>query len=112
MTHDLYTLLKEAPEMYLSEIQEWVALAYEVHISRAALHQNICDAGITYKLLCRAAAERDEDFQQEWLQDVNAHFMALQMVFINKTSKDDRTVYRHYGCSITGHCATISANFM
>jgi hypothetical protein len=38
MTHDLYTLLQEAPEMYLSEIQDWIALAFEVHISRAALH--------------------------------------------------------------------------
>ncbi len=112
MTHDLYTLLEEAPKMYLSEIQEWVALAYEVHISRAALHQNICNAGITYKLLHRAAAEHDEDFQQEWLQDVNAHFMASQMVFIDETSKDNQTVYRHYGHSIAGHCVTISANFM
>jgi hypothetical protein len=66
MTHDLYTLLEEAPEMYLSEIQDWIALAHEVHISRAALHLNICDAGITFKLLRRAAAERDEDCRLEW----------------------------------------------
>jgi hypothetical protein len=112
MTHDLYTLLEEAPEMYLSEIQDWIALAYEVHISKSALHQNILDAGITFKLLRRAAAERDEDFRQEWKQDVNAHFMASQMVFVDETSKDDRTVYRHYGRSIAGRRATISANFM
>ena len=88
MTHDLYTLLEEAPEMYLSEIQDWIALVYRVHISRAALHLNICDAGITYKLLRRAAAEHDEDLQQEWKQDVNAHFTASQIVFVNETSKD------------------------
>ena len=63
MTHDLYTLLQEAPEMYLSEIQDWIALAYEVHISKSALHTNILDAGITFKLLHRAAAECDEDFR-------------------------------------------------
>ena len=62
MTHDLYTLLEEAPEMYLSEIQDWIALSYEVHISKAALHMNICDAEITFKVLRKAAAERDEDF--------------------------------------------------
>jgi transposase len=76
MTHDLYTLLEEAPEMYLSEIQDWIALTYEVHISKSALHMNICNAGITYKLLRRAAAERDEDLRQEWKQDVDAHFTA------------------------------------
>ena len=89
MTHDLCTLLEEAPEMYLSEIQDWIALTYQVHISRAALHLNICDAGITYKLLRKAAAECNEDLHQEWMQDVNEHFVASQMVFVDKTSKDD-----------------------
>jgi transposase len=112
MTHDLYTLLQEAPEMYLSEIQDWVALAYETHISRTALHMNIRDAGISYKLLRRAAAERDEDLRQEWMEDVNAHFMASQMVFVDETSKDERTIYRHYGRSVSGSRATISANFV
>lgn len=112
MTHDLYTLLEEAPEMYLSEIQEWIALSHEVHISRAALHVNIRDAGISFKLLRRAAAERDEDLRLEWMQDVNARFVASQMVFIDETSKDDRTVYRHYGRSVAGRRAVINANFV
>jgi transposase len=112
MTHDLYTLLEEAPEMYLSEIQDWIALAHEVHISRSALHLNIRDAGITFKLLRKAAAERDEDLRQEWKQDVNAHFVASQMIFVDETSKDDRTIYRHYGRSVAGNRATISANFV
>jgi hypothetical protein len=112
MTHDLYTLLEEAPEMYLSEIQDWIALTYEVHISRAALHQNIRNTGITFKLLRRAAAERDEDFRQEWKQDINEHFTASQMIFIDETSKDDQTIYQHYGRTIAGNRATISANFV
>jgi transposase len=112
MMHDLYTLLQKASEMYLCEIQDWIALAFEVHISRVALHQNIHDTGITFKLLRRAAAEHNEDLQQEWKQEVNAHFMASQMVFINETSKDERTIYRHYGRSIAGTRTTISANFV
>ncbi len=112
MTHDLYTLLEEAPEMYLSEIQDWIALSHEVHISKAMLHLNIHDAGITFKLLCRAAAERDEDLQQEWMQNINANFVASQMVFIDETSKDDQTIYQHYGHSVAGRCATIGANFV
>jgi hypothetical protein len=38
--------------------------------------------------------------------------MASQMVFIDETSKDERTIYRHYGHSIAGTRATISANFV
>jgi hypothetical protein len=34
------------------------------------------------------------------------------MVFVDKTSKDDRTIYRHYRCSVVGTHATISANFV
>ena len=32
MTHDLATLVAEAPEMYLDEIQDWVALVHDVGI--------------------------------------------------------------------------------
>jgi hypothetical protein len=59
-----------------------------------------------------SAAERNEDFRQKWKQDVNTHFTASQMIFIDETSKDDRTIYRHYGRSAAGGCATIDANFM
>jgi transposase len=112
MTHDLYTLLEEAPEMYLSEIQDWIALAYKVCISKSALHMNIRDAGLSFKLLCKVAAECDEDLQQEWKQDVNTHFIASQMVFVDETSKDDRTIYWHYGHSVIRNRTHLSANFV
>ena len=98
--------------MYLSEIQDWIALVHKVHISRTALHVNIHNAGTTFKLLHRAAAECDEDLWEEWKQDVNAHFTASQMIFIDETSKDDRTIYWHYEHSITGSHVMISANFV
>jgi hypothetical protein len=34
------------------------------------------------------------------------------MVFIDETSKDEQTVYRHYGRSIIGNRAMINANFV
>ena len=71
MTHDLYTLISKAPDIYLDEIQDWIALAYEVGISKCSLFRNIRDAGVTYKLLWKAAAERDEDARQEWKDEVN-----------------------------------------
>src|SRR5712691_4254531 len=46
------------------------------------------------------------------MQDVNAYFTASQMVFVDETSKDERMVYRHYECSVSETCATISANFI
>ena len=57
MTHDLYTLVKEAPDMYLDEIQEWLLIAHNVGLSCTALDDNLWDLGIIYKLLHKAAAE-------------------------------------------------------
>src|SRR5258708_27494039 len=105
ITHDLYTLLEEAPEMYLSKIQDWIALSYEVHVSKTTLHENIHDAGISFKLLRKATAEHDEDQRLEWKEDVNTHFIASQIVFVDKTSKDNQTIYCHYGRAMVGHCA-------
>ncbi|KAJ3810827.1 hypothetical protein F5876DRAFT_22107, partial [Lentinula aff. lateritia] len=31
---------------------------------------------------------------------------------VDETSKDDRTIYRHYGCAPSGSCATIPAKFV
>src|ERR1700677_4261730 len=61
MTHDLYTLNQEAPEMYLDEIQDLLALTYDTGIAKTTLFENIRDMGITYKLLQKAAAERDDE---------------------------------------------------
>ena len=112
MTHDLFALLAESPELFLDEIQEWLILACNTSISRSALHDNIRDAGLTYKVLRKAAAERNDDLREEWMEDMRMHRVARQLVMVDETSKDDRTIYRHYGRAPAGHRATIHANFV
>ena len=34
------------------------------------------------------------------------------MVFVDETSKDDRTIYRHYGRAVLGQRANVSAPFV
>ena len=102
MTHDLYTLPQEAPDMYLDEIQDWLAIAYEVKLSKMALFKNIRDTGLTYKLLRKAAAECHEEVRAEWMDNMNTHFTSWQLVFVDESSKDDWTIYRHYGHTPTG----------
>ena len=75
--------------MYLDEIQDWLAIAHDVRLSKTALFENIHDAGVTYKLLRKAAAEQDEDARAEWMDDMNTHYTAQQLVFVDETSKDD-----------------------
>ena len=112
MTEDLFALLDEAPALFLDEIQEWLGIVHDIAISRTALHQNIRDCALTYKLLRKAASERDEAFHQVWMGHASQHWVGQQLVFVDESSKDDRTIYRHYGRATAGHRAEISANFV
>jgi hypothetical protein len=112
MTHDLFALLEEALELFLDEIQEWLAVAHDTGISRLALHSIIRDCGLTYKVLQRAAAERDDDQREEWMEDMRMHHIGCQLVMVDETSKDDQMIYHHYGYAPAGCCTTIHANFV
>lgn len=111
MTHDLVTLMEEAPEMYLDEIQDWLAVAHECNLPKSTLFDNLRDCGITYKKLQKAAAERDEEARTEWKSEVHNHWVASQILVADETSKDDRTLFRRYGHSVAGQRATTSALF-
>ena len=113
MTHDLYTLLEEAPEMYLSEIQDWIALTHEVHISKSLHHDNIRDAGMSFKSplvgQLRSAMKTIGRSGNKMPTHTSLH---RRWSSIDETSKDEQTVYRHYGRSVVGTRATIRANFV
>ncbi|THU77296.1 hypothetical protein K435DRAFT_619764, partial [Dendrothele bispora CBS 962.96] len=99
LREDLVSLSRESPELFLEEIQEWIAVAHEAAISRSHLWQILEDCAISYKKLRREAAERDEELRNQWKAAYQLQYTASQILFIDETSKDDRTIYRHYGRS-------------
>ena len=111
-THDLFTLLQDSPEMFLDEIQDWIAVSHDVPISRTALHQLICDAGITYKMLQKAASERDEAAREEWREFVRNNLVASMMITADESSKDGRTIFRKRGRAPEGQHPTMDADFV
>lgn len=110
-TLNLIHLVQHAPKMYLSEIQEWLDVAEDVQMSRSALDRNLRDCGLTYKLLHKCAAERDEGLRAEFRAYATANWAAEQLVFVDESSKDDRTIYRHYGRSFSGTEADVHYPF-
>ena len=45
-----------------------------------------------------AAGERDHELRAEWMYDIlNTYYTAEQMVILDESSKDDRTLIRKYG---------------
>ena len=105
-------MLDESPELFLDEIQDWVALSHDIQLSKSALHYLIRDAGITYKLLHKAASEQDEEARDAFCTFMQDHLVADQVVTADETSKDDRTIFRRWGRSPSGNQATIDADFV
>jgi len=112
MTHDLTTLISESPEMYLDEILEWIAVVHDVGMSMTALYRNLRDCGLTYKMLHKAAVEQDEEYRTAWRAEMQANWVAKQVLVVDETSKDDRTLIRLYGRAPSGQRASIPANFV
>ena len=103
--------LERAPELYLDEIQDWVALATKTAISRSALAELIRDAGFSYKMLHKAAAERDEVTRQEFRDWARDYVTAEMVVTADESSKNDRTIFRRWGRSMKGTSADMYAGF-
>lgn len=103
--------LERAPELYLDEIQDWVALTMEIVISRSALTELIKDAGFSYKMLHKAAAERDEVARAEFRDWARDYVTADMVVTADESSKNDRTIFRRWGRSMKGTSADVRAGF-
>ena len=99
---ELHELILESPGLYLDEIGIWLALYHDVQISTTALHDNLRELGLTRKIMRRAAGERDHELRAEWMYDILNTYTAEQMVILDESSKDDRTLIRKYGRALSG----------
>jgi transposase len=99
---DLQELIRETPTLFLDEIGQWLALYHDQPISTTALHDNLRELGLTHKILRKAAAERDDLARAEWLTHFISNYTARQMVVLDESSKDGRTLIRKYGRAISG----------
>jgi len=102
---DISDLILEAPSLFLEEIAEWLAVYHDQPIHTSALHRTLRDLGLTYKALRKAAAERDEVAVAEWLLMVTSNYTAEQCIWLDESSKDDRTLSRQFGRSLAGQRA-------
>jgi len=109
---DLMAQLLVEPDMYLDEIQNWVAISHDVGMAKSSLSQLIKDIGFSYKYLHKAAVERDEDEREEFREWARKTLVPKMVVAVDESSKDDRTLYRHWGRSPSGIPATIDAQFV
>jgi transposase len=103
----LHELLVESPQLYLDEMAEYLALYHDLPISTTTLHDNLTELGLTWKIMRRAALERDDALRAAWLEDTLLRYTADEMVFLDESSKDGHTIFRKYGRSPRGERSVI-----
>jgi transposase len=111
VANEVIALVRESPDIYIREIQEWLAIGHDIGLSRASVSRLLSDCNLTYKRLRKTAAERDEAERQTWRDDIQRHLRADQCVCVDETSRDDRVVFRLSGHAPSGERAVIPANF-
>ncbi len=111
-TDRLLRKLEEVPDMYLDEIHNWLLVTEGLFLSPSCIHQLLRDTGMTYKMLKKSAAERDEEERTNFRDAVQTNIFADMIVTVDETSKDDRTLFRRWGRSIRGTRAPVEGNFL
>jgi hypothetical protein len=66
-------------------------------MSITTLYDNLTELGLTWKIMRRAALERDNTLRAAWLDDTLLRYTADEIVFLDESSKDGHTVFRKYG---------------
>jgi transposase len=108
----LLSELTDFPELTLSEMKDWVLITHDLEISKAALHQLLRDVAWSRKLLRKAASERNEVDRTAFMDFIKANILASMVVSVDETSKDNRTIFRHYGWAPQGHRAVAEVDFI
>ena len=108
---DVYT---RHADLYLDELQWFLAIHHDLAISIQALQENLEKAGLTRKVLHGIAIERDEAQHQEFIHSVQHDFSGTgdEFVAIDESSKNDHTYNRRYGCAPCGQDACIQGPFI
>jgi transposase len=112
----IHELLLTDPDMYLDELLLLLAINHGLAISRSALQYNLEKAGLSRKILQRIAAERDNALRAEFHDFIqNGDYFAgdgSEFVFLDETSKDERSYARLQGRSLAGERAVLRDVFV
>ncbi|KAJ8456687.1 hypothetical protein ONZ45_g18619 [Pleurotus djamor] len=100
----LLRLVRQNPDYFLDELLHLLEHNRLVSVNYTTIHRELVRAGVSLKKLKRVAAERNEERRAAFIARM-ARYSPEELGFIDETSKDERTVGRHYGRSRQGHRA-------
>jgi len=92
-------LVKDKVDWYLDELVYEVEQRIGKLVSVPTLWRSLQYCGITRKKIQKAAIERSEALRGFYLYNIGINYTSEQLIFVDETSKDERTLTRLYGYS-------------
>lgn len=97
----LISLVRRNPSWFLDELTDLMDTNRFISIHFTTVHCELERAGMSTKKLRIIAQEQDEDLRANFTAEI-AQYAAEQLVFLDETSKDERTTTRRRGRSRKG----------
>ncbi|CAB4382170.1 unnamed protein product [Rhizophagus irregularis] len=94
----LHEIVREHVDFYLDEFVEKMQIRTGKRVSVPTLWRSLAYCGITRKKLHKASAERSELLRGVFIATIG-QYRTDQLVFMDESSKDERTMTRLYGYS-------------
>ncbi|CAG8551735.1 11571_t:CDS:2, partial [Acaulospora morrowiae] len=95
----LKSLVNEKVDWYLDELVVEMERRSGKKVSVPTLWRALKFCGITRKKLCKAAMERNELLRSAFIAKIGESYFPEQLIFIDESSKDERSLSRAYGYS-------------
>ncbi|KAI1839588.1 hypothetical protein JX266_014202, partial [Neoarthrinium moseri] len=110
MRKALCDILTERPDMYRSELVEFLDDKFGIKVSERSIGRTLKSVGWTRKILRRVAQQRDDDLRDLYLHTI-AQYKSYQLVFVDESGCDRRAGYRRWGWSPRGTSAVQVTRF-
>lgn len=95
--HYLLELIRHRPDWFLDELTTLMRHNRYISVHYSTIHPELSQAGISLKKLRKIAKKRNEDVRVDFKRQMAQYLPDQFKLFIDKTSKDERTQIRRYG---------------
>jgi transposase len=107
----LLALVRQCPDWFLNELLDLLDTNRFIAVHYTTIHRELERAGISLKKLRIIAKERDKDLRADFIRQMG-QYSADEIGFLDKFSKDERTIQRRRGRAKRGKRASMRGVFV
>lgn len=104
-------LMEHNPTLYLDEYVALLDQQRAISVSRSTMHRLFSQHNVSRKKAAKIASERNKLARADFKRRISK-YAAHSLLFLDETSKDERTYFRSYARAPKGQEAEVSAPFV